>query len=199
MASGLALFPVPSLPQNPSRATWFCGRAGSWTCDKSAVVHLRASDSRVHPDPEARCAQATSARGRSQVALAAFRRAAFRRFQACWGHRTACTLLMKRAVARRMSRYAVGCPRSRPCTWGCGDPKSRLTSRFVVAMSCSRVRPQLASAESTARMRSARASACAGQHIRTWVVLSISAFPSPSVRSRQFLEMQPRRAKGSCG
>ena len=73
----------------------------------SAVARPHVAGSRIRVDPVAGRIRAPSAGGQPRVALTAHCRTAFCRSYAC-SHRVAWAHLMNRAVARRMSRYAVG-------------------------------------------------------------------------------------------
>ena len=113
-------------------------------------------------------------------------------------HRVACTCLMNRAVARSMSRYAVGSWNSRCCMCSGGDPNRRRMSRRREATS-SRVSPHLASTASSCCKSSDLAFACAGQSSRTWPVSSIGARSLAFSWCLQCMDTHPRSGNGKCG
>ena len=71
--------PVPYalVTTEPKQGNLVLWQSGVLACDLRAVVHSHAAGFRVRVDPDAGRARATSACGRSQVALTAHRRAAF--------------------------------------------------------------------------------------------------------------------------
>ena len=71
--------PVPCalVTTEPKQGNLVLWQSGVLACDLRAVVHSHAAGFRVRVDPDAGRARATSACGRSQVALTAHRRAAF--------------------------------------------------------------------------------------------------------------------------